>query len=45
MTSSELLLISAIILVAHDIKPVPRMLFGLVVGTWGLVFAVGDLFF
>lgn len=45
MTASELLLIAGIILLAHEIKPIPRMMFGLIVGTWGVIFAVGDLFF
>lgn len=45
MTASELLLVSGIILLAHEINPVPRMLFGLIVGTWGVIFAFGDLFF
>lgn len=45
MTASELLLISGIILLSHEINPIPRALFGLIVGTWGVIFAVGDLFF
>ncbi len=45
MTASELLIVSAVILLAHDLQTPPRLLLGMVVGLWGLVFAVGDLFF
>lgn len=45
MTASELLLISGIILISHEVNPIPRMLAGLVVGTWGVIFAFGDLFY
>lgn len=45
MTASELLIVSAVVLLGHDLKPAPRLLLGSVVGCWGLVFAIGDLFF
>ena len=45
MTASELLIVSAVVLLGHELKPAPRVLLGLTVGCWGLVFAIGDLFF
>lgn len=45
MTASELLIVSAVVLLGHDLQPAPRLLLGMTVGLWGLVFAIGDLFY
>lgn len=39
MTISQVLLLVGVILLGHELKPAPRLLFGASIGLWGAVLA------